>query len=88
MTYPEHEKLERIQKESQAQGEFIDWLSGKGIYLAVYCDEKHLEALLVMANVSINNLLAEYHGINQAKLEQEKRQMLAEFRNERQDAVI
>jgi len=31
--YPEHAKLRAIQVESQAIGQFIDWLSGEGVQL-------------------------------------------------------
>lgn len=43
--YPEHDKLLAIQDQSQAIGEFVDWLSFKGIWLMHYplrnalCDE-------------------------------------------------
>ncbi len=36
-TYPEHDKLHAVKHQSQACGEFIDWLeSKKGLHLAYY----------------------------------------------------
>ena len=32
--YPEHDKLRAIADQTQAIGEFIEWLEGKGIFLA------------------------------------------------------
>lgn len=34
--YPEHEKLAKVRDESQSIGEFLEWLSEKGIRLAAY----------------------------------------------------
>lgn len=36
MTYPEHEKLRFISDQSQACGEFLDWLSSRGVTLGKY----------------------------------------------------
>lgn len=33
MTYPEHEKLSKVQSESQTVGEFIEWLASEGVHL-------------------------------------------------------
>ena len=36
-TYPEHEKLKKVQDKSQACGEFLEWLFGeKGYHLGEY----------------------------------------------------
>lgn len=34
--YPEHDRLESVKVESQAQGELLAWLSEKGIHLMVW----------------------------------------------------
>lgn len=63
--YPEHDRLSAIKDESQAQGEFLQWLSDEG--------EIHLYRPL-------KELLAEYHEIDLSKIETEKRAMLAKIR--------
>jgi hypothetical protein len=82
--YPEHQKLKAIQERSQAIGEFIEWLpqSKKKIHLAVYPedDSEVPEYCLLAAHVDINELLAEFYGINLKKIETEKRAMLDEMR--------
>jgi hypothetical protein len=42
--YPECEKMKAIQKESQTIGEFLEWLSGKGIHLVTV--HTHTDACL------------------------------------------
>jgi hypothetical protein len=113
--YPEHEKLTAITPQSQAQGELLEWLAGKGVHLMVYysTDEERTEPCTKCFHFTetaatlcgcrhckgshevkrtvheegwlpysrpVNNILAEYHGIDQAKLEAEKRAMLDELR--------
>lgn len=75
-TYPEHEKLARISDKSQAIGEFVDWLSAdKGIHLAEWKVVGGTDVLFYAA-APITDLLAEHFGIDQDKLEDEKRAML------------
>lgn len=65
--YPEHDRLRAVHGESQAQGEFLEWLtSEKGIYLGQ----------------GIAEILAEYHGIDLKKIDTEKREMLQKIREE------
>jgi hypothetical protein len=83
--YPEHEKLSAIRDKSQAQGEFIDWLSDeKHIYLGEnFClKDKEGDELweFSRSHQSIRKLLAEFHGIDEDKLEREKLAMLEEMR--------
>jgi hypothetical protein len=63
--YPQHAALAAVQSVSQAQGEFVDWLVERG-HADLYGD--------------VQTLLAEFHGIDLAALEQEKRAMLAAIR--------
>lgn len=79
MTYPEHEKMSKIQDESQAQGEFLEWLQSKGFVLMYWDDENDTWQYDYRP---IRARLAEYHEIDLDKLEQEKRAMLAEVRGE------
>lgn len=71
--YPEHAKLLAVVDESQAIGEFID---NGGYILAKVDGFGHLYT----DGKSITDVLAEYFGIEQSKLEQEKRAMLARIR--------
>ena len=74
--YPEHDKLHAIADQTQAIGEFMEWLEGKGIFLARYVKGSNFPRHVH----GIRDLLAEWAGIDQDKLETEKRQMLAAIR--------
>ncbi len=102
--YPEHEKLARISEESQAIGEFLEWLKGgyegsPGYQICVYhdgtystaaviadalggreSDREHDPSGYVPIRERTDQLLARYFGIDQEKIEKEKRQMLADIR--------
>jgi len=80
--YPEHDKLSAVAEQTQAIGEFMEWLEGKGAFLAHYVDGMNFPRQF---DASIRDLLAEWAGIDQNKLEAEKRQMLNAMRaaNER-----
>lgn len=83
--YPEHEKLKLVKDQSQAIGEFIEWLKHeKGIHLAMWYEDKNVGEYLDYAIYrvgSIQKLLGEYFEIDQDKLESEKRQILDEWRS-------
>lgn len=75
--YPECEKMAKVKDKSQIIGEFIDWIietqkfivcvdSGYGGYYPV--------------NITIEELLAKFFGIDLNKVEEERRQMLDEIR--------
>ena len=70
--YPMHEKLKSVQAEAQVQGDFIDWLCDQGIQLARWGDDDQLRLI----TGTTQDLLAQYHEIDQEVLEAEKRQML------------
>jgi hypothetical protein len=81
--YPEHEKLKAVQKESQAIGEFLEWLCGeKAVELAVWREgeERGDDELLRPINMNKEKILANYFKIDLVKLEFEKRKMLEELR--------
>lgn len=75
--YPEHEKLAAVKDQSQAIGEFLDWLNGDGVHLARW-DEEWDRYFPV--HESINALLARRFGIDLDRIEAEKRAMLDEIR--------
>jgi endonuclease YncB( thermonuclease family) len=65
--YPQHDTLALVKDVSSQQGDLIEWMVSKG-YIDLYGD--------------ITTILAEYHGIDLAALEREKRAMLAAIRAE------
>ena len=83
--FPEHEKLTAIAAQSQAQGELLDWLrqSGRRLMRWHEWDEegRHHEDW-VPDSRSIEAILAEFHGIDMARIDAEKRAMLAQLRGE------
>lgn len=95
MTYPEHHKLEKVSRQSQTIGEFLD-RSGYRVceLICVRCgavragETKDCCAVpnehYVPLRKSIERILAEYFEIDLAKLDQEKRAMLAEIRRQNQ----
>ena len=72
--YPEHDKLKAIQPLSQAVGDFIEWLSGQGLWICEHRDTFGGE--WVPALRSRDQLLAKHFEIDLDKLEGEKRVML------------
>lgn len=80
--YPEHEKLRKISQISQLQGDFLDWLLNEKGYELVETNELDVSKPV---QASIRELLAEYHGIDLTKLDDEKDKIYQELkhRNER-----
>jgi hypothetical protein len=76
--WPEHTKLQAVREQSQACGEFIDWLQEHGYYLGRYNDEG--TRLYTHTVPKLTDLLADHFGIDQKKLEAEKTAMLDEIR--------
>ena len=95
-TYPEHAKLRAVSDKSQAIGAFLDYLEESGLELCrshvhngdcydgdgfICCDLCAGE--FRPEHMPINERLAAYFVIDEHKLEQEKRAMLAELRGEK-----
>jgi len=80
-SWPEHTKLRQVQARSQAAGEFIDWLSGEGIFLA---REDREPDRIVHCPESLMDLLARWLDIDRNRLEQEKSRMLELLRQPEQ----
>lgn len=80
--YPEHARLKNVNTESQAIGEFLDWLvNEKKIFLAEFIEDWHPStgcALPIVVNFV--SLLADYYKIDLAVIETEKRAMLKDLR--------
>lgn len=76
--YTQHEKLSKVQKESQAIGEFIEWLQTEKQYTV--CEDGKGYDSFIPVRFNIQDVLAEYFKINLNKLEEEKRHMLTYMR--------
>lgn len=83
--YPEHVKLAKIAVQSQAVGEFLDnsrfvlaeWAEKEDCWLDCKEDHPHLKEV----RQTLEQVLAEHFGINERKVEEEKRAMLEELRS-------
>ncbi len=86
--YSEHDKLKKVQPQSQAIGQFLEWLLDAKQYVICALDEKGYSWYPVRD--SIEDLLYAYFEIDPKKIEQEKRAMLEEIReaNARHTALI
>ena len=80
----ELEKMKDVQKESQAIGEFLEWLNTKGWFICQWFEDEDSgeEEQLLPIHKGIEQLLAEYYHIDLVKVEQEKKEILDDF-NER-----
>lgn len=77
---PEHAKLDAIKHISQAQKDFVDFLTEeKGFVICVITEDAF--DTWQPAWINMKELLAEYHGIDLVRLEQEKEEMLEEIRS-------
>lgn len=77
----ELEKVKKIHKESQAVGEFLDWLNTK-YYICREATENDEGQHFMPLSKSTEQLLAEYYKIDLEKLEKEKMQVLENFRKQ------
>lgn len=70
---PELDKLIEAKRESQAIGEFLDWLHEQGMAIGSY--DKNDE--FYPTHISIEGILAKYFNIDMNKVEKERRKLLA-----------
>lgn len=77
MQYPEHEKLQALKGANQTVGEFLEWLEEDNVILSKWGEG---DALFPIYK-SKEDLIAGFFGIDQNKLEAEKRQMLEALRS-------
>jgi len=73
---PEAHKVESVSEVSQAQGEFLDWVLDRYLLAKWHEDETPFNERLVPVNLSVLDLLYEFHGIDKDAYELEKREML------------
>ncbi len=69
MKLPEHEKLQVVQPQSQAIGEFLDWAGEQGLYLSRFVNDYQQYQ---PTNENIESLLASHFEIDLRVLEAEK----------------
>lgn len=69
---PECDKLLKVKDRSQEIGDFLEWLAGQEVELCTYVDKDGYHPV----RESTEQLLAEYFGIDLAKIEQEKRAIM------------
>jgi len=96
MSYPEHEKLNKVKDTSQSIGEFLEWMKGtKHFWICQvvdvepeddedYAGQDRREEF-APAYEGTEKLLAEYFNIDLKKLEAEKEQMLDDFRKRNEE---
>ena len=85
--YPEHEKLQKVQGNTQAIGEFLDWCSEeKKVWLAEWSkledpfeDCPDADVMFPIRKDRMD-LVAEFYHIDRVALEEEKRAMLRTIR--------
>lgn len=77
MDYPECEKIHAKREESTTIGNFLDWAEEKG-YVFCVLDHKYDDYYPITKR--IEELLADYFGIDLEKAEKERQQMIEEIR--------
>lgn len=78
--YPECEKMTAIKDKSQVIGEFIEWLTHERSISIELCVRNDNSDGLMPCHTNVEQLLAEFFGINLEKFEKEQRQILDEIR--------
>ncbi len=79
--YPECEKMSAVKDKSQAIGEFLEWLgSEKEVFLAKWELDEYEDEYITRFLYSAEKLLAEFFNIDLNKVEQERRQILSELK--------
>lgn len=81
--YPEHDKLEQVADESRIIGEFLDTFLLRNYVLGEYGNGRYTDTeTLYPVRTDVQELLADYFGIDLVKLDIEKNQMLDAWRKE------
>jgi len=93
-SFPEHDKLSTVKDKSQACGEFVEWLQQRYTFGEYHTHSKACQSddgsacgsstrILYPASINVRRLLAEFFEIDETKLEDEKRAMLAQMQGRR-----
>lgn len=78
--YPECEKMVAVKDQSQAIGEFIEWLQDtKGMFVCELIEGDNEYGEYIPSCFSKEKFLAEFFNIDLSEVEKEKCQMLNEF---------
>ena len=81
MVWPEHARLIEQKHKTEIIHEFLEWCNGKKIELGRWVERGGYGDDKFMPRVEkVDNLLAEFIGINLEELEREKRAMLSQMR--------
>jgi steroid 5-alpha reductase family enzyme len=70
---PELDKASKIRAQSQAIGEFIEWLPEQAMTICTYSDA---DEAYFPSGFNINTLLAKFFGLDEDKMEAERRALL------------
>jgi hypothetical protein len=81
MDYPETPELNKAAEQRKALktqhiGVFLEWLSAQGAVIASWGKDEYDEDRLIPIPDSIEQLLADYSGVDLQKMENEKRAIL------------
>lgn len=78
--YPEHDKMAKVREQSQACGEFLEWLGEQGYQVGEFVlFDGYSEEQFVPIYRPMDELLAGFFGIDLKLIEQEKQAMLRSF---------
>lgn len=78
--YPQHTRLKNVRAQTQAAGEFLEWLCGEGGYVLARWEGKPPFEQLLTAHVGPYDLLARWQGIDRDAFDAEKLAMIAHLR--------
>ena len=88
--WPEHKRMAAKRKEIDAVADFLESIEsaettyrGSRIYLSILVEDERDSNDLYSIGMPIENMLAQWAGINQKKLEKEKAGMLSLIRRQR-----
>lgn len=78
--YPEHEKLTALNGANDTVGDFITWLRENNMVICGWDEDWDGDLTYNPTFKRTETLIAEFFGINERTLENEKQQMLDEMR--------
>lgn len=79
--YTECEKMQKVQKESQIIGEFLEWLGSEKEYsICKFCEYENREGSYYPVQLDKEQLLAEFFEVDLNKVEEERRAILEGLR--------